>query len=251
MSLQTNTSKRTNGYYSKLPVYNLTATKTGFPNDKPSSEEVVYVTETRYLAVTHVVTLIEVAKSSKKIDQPSYSFVENDGKTEWLGGKTPPASRSFDIVTSFVTVQPSVNTITVTKPRSNAGASHTGVGKDGWNSTSSVISKPEDSPSLQQSSAVGSSFSINFNKPASVPVTAYSKRAVRIRRVLYPRAGDDLVLATIDDVAVSWTNNFHGLTVRTVASVDQEPGEFQGDRDSKSGITDCSKTLRPRYLRPL
>ncbi len=76
------------------------------------------MTETHYLAVTHIVTVIEAAVSSDKKGLPSYSFVENDGKTEWLGGKTPPASRSYDIVTSYVTIQPSVGTVTLTSPES-------------------------------------------------------------------------------------------------------------------------------------
>ena len=79
-----------------------------------------YVTTIRYLTVTHVVTVIEAARSSAKKVLPSYSFIEKDGHTEGLGDKTPPASKSYDIVTSYVTIQPSVDTVTVMSTESTS-----------------------------------------------------------------------------------------------------------------------------------
>ena len=122
------------------------------------------------MTVTRVVTLVETAKPSEKSDLPSYSFVENDGETEWLGGKTPPATKHYDIVTSIVTVKPGANAVTVTRPQLLVGAGHTGLGKDGWNSTAypSATSKTESSHALlQQSSAASSSSKPVYDKHAS------------------------------------------------------------------------------------
>ena len=53
---------------------------------------------------TQLVSVVQAPTTTE--EQGLYSFTENNGTTTWLGGKTPPATATFHVSTSLVTLQP-------------------------------------------------------------------------------------------------------------------------------------------------
>ena len=189
---------------------------------------------------TLVISVIQASSPSE--GQGAYSFTEENGTTTWLG-ETPPISASLITSTQVVTVQPvplgyvappveitpvtsyltlsSTETITQTLTETQtlaiatasapAGA-YTGLAASGWNSsmlTFITVKTP----------GIGSV----AEKLAYFPSTAYPIAPSGIvsfspgNATRHKKARDvaDIVDATIDGVAVSWTNNYDGPSVST------------------------------------
>ncbi len=202
----------------------------------------VTVTVTTFVISTLVMSVIQA--SSPAEGQGAYSFTEENGTTTWLG-EMPPASASLITSTQVVTLQPvppgyvappveitpvtsyltlsftetitqtltETQTLAITTASAPAGA-YTGLAASGWNSsmlTFITVKTP----------AIGS---VTFaEKSAYFPSTAYPIAPSGIvsfspgNATRHKKARDlsDIVDATIDGVAVSWTNNYDGPSVST------------------------------------
>ena len=215
-------------------IKTLYAASRGAPAIDPGAESATFptLTVTTLLPSTRVINLVHTS------DLPGpYSFSENNGTTDWLGGKTPPASARLTTSTSIITLQPvsslapnssqglsapamtsfltttPTETLThhVTKtmsyliPTISAGAKgYPGYGPAGWNTTLTRLFKPSGSGSA-------TNHPITYSSAVKVTPTFYgnSPRHLRARQV------GQVVEATIDGFAVSWTNSYDGndLTV--------------------------------------
>ena len=200
-------------------------------------------TVTTSMISTQVVSVIQA--SSPDEGQGAYSFTEENGTTSWLGA-TPPASASLITSTQIVTLQPvppgyiappmeiapvttsyltlsstetitetrtETQTLTVSTTPASVGA-YTGLAANGWNSSMLTFI-------TVKSPAIGSV--TIANKLVSFPGTAYPIAPSSIvsfssgNATRHNKARDvaDLVVATIDGVAVSWTNNYDGIPMST------------------------------------
>ncbi|KAM0800859.1 hypothetical protein BDR22DRAFT_237313 [Usnea florida] len=187
---------------------------------------------------TQVISIIQA--SSPAEGQADYSFFENNGTTSWLGA-TPPASASLITSTQVVTLQPvppgyiappseilpsatsfltlsSTETVTETHTETqtlaiptisaSAGA-YTGFASKGWNTSMSafitVKSSTIVSVTVAEKLAYLSSTAYPVVSSGVVPLpTGNATRYVKAR------AAANMVVASIDGVAVSWTNNYDG-----------------------------------------
>lgn len=66
---------------------------------------------------TQVIPLVNTSQTPETRDAGPFSFIVSIGKTTWLEDKTPPASMPFEVVTSYVALQPEpVTTIPSSPP---------------------------------------------------------------------------------------------------------------------------------------
>lgn len=165
-----------------------------------------------------------------------YSFTEDNGTTIWLGGNTPPASASLVTSTSFITLHPVVSpwnsgvsegrsaqattyltlsstrtitetfTETLTHSLTTGLASakgYTGFGSAGWNATFSEAKATATRSGLVnvEEKAAGKGLALR---------TSYGNSTNHVE----PR---QIIVATIDDVAVSWTNSYDGSNPITIS----------------------------------
>ncbi len=200
------------------------------------------------LAVTKSVGSTHVIQVIKATTLPGpYSFTEDNGTTSWMGGQTPPASASLVTSTLFITLQPvstpvsesasaamttsyvtisSTQTVTHTytktlieslstmpgSTKTYTGHGYTGLGSAGWNSTLTTFLKlkviPTGSgratPSVYEPGAPIDSWSRQGGVDASPTSSTNSTRPIK------PRQVGEIIVATVDGVAVSWTNNYDG-----------------------------------------
>lgn len=199
-------------------------------------------------AVTNSVASTHVIQVIKATSHPGpYSFTEDNGTTSWMGGRTPPASASLVTSTSFITLQPdsspvsegasagastsyvtisSTQTVTHTHTRTlveslsvvpasttaHIGHGYTGFGSAGWNATSTTVltlkviptGSGRASPSVYRPGASEDSWSQQGGLDGS-PISS-----IKSPRPIQPRRVEDIIVATIDNVGVSWTNNYDG-----------------------------------------
>ena len=198
-------------------------------------------TVTATMVSTQVVSVIQTSSPSE--GQALYSFTEDNGTTTWLG-VTPPTSASLITSTQVVTVQPvppssvappveatrvtnyltlsstetltetltethtETQILTVSIASASAGA-YTGLASNGWNSsmskfitvTSPAIGSVKIAEKVEQHPGTG----YPMVSSGLVPVS-------RGNKTRHNKARDiaDIIVATIDGVAVSWTNNYAG-----------------------------------------
>lgn len=183
----------------------------------------ITTTVTASVISTQVISVIQA--SSPVEGQAAYSFIEDNGTTTWLGA-TPPASASLITSTQIVTLQPvppgyvappveitpvtsyltlsSTKTITETRTETQTLASftafasagaYTGLASHGWNSSISTLI-------TVKSLAIGSV----IIPPSGIVSFSPGNATHQIKA----RDVTDIVVATIDGVAVSWTNNYDG-----------------------------------------
>lgn len=220
----------------------------GFPSIKGGSDTAIVPT----LAVTNSVASTHVIQVIKATSPPGpYSFTEDNGTTSWMGGQTPPASASLVTSTLFITLQPvstsvseatsaatttsyvtisSTQTVTDTYTKTlieslsivpastntHTGHGYTGFGSAGWNATLTTFLKlkviPTGSgranPSVYEPGASVISWPQHGGLNASLISSTKSTSPIE------PRQVGDIIIATIDDVAVSWTNSYDGSTPR-------------------------------------
>lgn len=180
-----------------------------------------------------------IQASSPAEGQAAYSFTENNGTTIWLGA-TPPASASLITSTQVVTLQPlppdyvapplettpvtsyltlsptekitETRTETLTLGISTASASagaYTGLAFNGWNSSMSsfiTVKSPAIGP-------VKVAENLAYYSGTAYPMPPHSTVSFSLgnaTRHVKARAVADIVVATIDGVAVSWTNKYDG-----------------------------------------
>jgi len=196
------------------------------------------------LTVTSLHASTQVINLMPASDKPGpYSFTEDNGTTSWMGGQTPPASAQLITSTSTITLHP-VSTIvpdasqgtsditatphltlsatetvthTITEtlthfiPTVPASTRYPGYGSAGWNASLTTFLK-------HTTAATGSrAFKPSGQEPASKNLTSYHTAAVvtptaygKSPRHIKARQVGGIVVATIDGVAVSWTNGFDG-----------------------------------------
>jgi len=196
------------------------------------------------LTVTSLHASTQVINLMPASDKPGpYSFTEDNGTTSWMGGQTPPASAQLITSTSTITLHP-VSTIvpdasqgtsditatphltlsatetvthTITEtlthfiPTVPASTRYPGYGSAGWNASLTTFLK-------HTAAATGSrTFKPSGQEPASKNLTSYHTAAVvtptaygKSPRHIKARQVGGIVVATIDGVAVSWTNGFDG-----------------------------------------
>lgn len=223
----------------------LYVTSPGFPSTKGGADTAVVPT----LAVTNSVASTHIIQVIKATAPPGpYSFTEDNGTTSWMGGQTPPASASLVTSTLFITLQPvstpgsegtsatttsyvtisSTQTVTDTYTKSlieslsvvpastkaYTGHGYTGLGSAGWNATLTTFLKLKvvptwsgrANPSVYEPGAAVHSLSqqggLNPSPTSSIKST----------RLIKPRQVGDIIVATIEDVAASWTNSYDGST---------------------------------------
>ena len=185
--------------------------------------------------------LINVIQASSPAEgQAAYSFAEDNGTTTWLGA-TPPASASLITSTQVVTLQPVPpgyvaaqegatqvtndsavpHTAIITETRaetqtlviatiSTAYASaraYTGLASNGWNSSMSTFV-------TIRSAAIGS---VMVGGISALPAPSGSVAVSRghLTHLIKVRDVGDIVVATIDGAAVSWTNEYGGTSLST------------------------------------
>lgn len=200
----------------------------------------VTTTVTTSVISTQVISVIQASSPSE--GQAAYSFAEDNGTITWFGA-TPPASASLITSTQVVTLQPvptgsvspsaeiplvtsyltlsSTETITETRTETqtlaiftaSAGA-YTGLAPKGWNSSMSTFITVKFPPIGSVTVA---------EKLAYYPGTAYPVAPSGVgplspgnatRHIIKARDVGEVV-ATIDGVAVSWTNNYDGTSLST------------------------------------
>ena len=196
---------------------------------------VVTTTITSSVTSTQVISVIQA--SSPAEGQAAYSFTEENGTTTWLGA-TPPSSASLITSTAVITLQPvppgyvssqqavtplmsyltlsSTETVTETRTEtqtlgnstaSTLAGAYTGFASNGWNSSIpkfiTVKSPPVGSVTIAEKLAYfsGTAYPIAPSGIVRSP-SGYAARHIKARNV------GDIVIATIDGVAVSWTNNY-------------------------------------------
>jgi len=196
-------------------------------------------------AVTNSVASTNVIQLIKATSQPDpYSFTEDNGTTSWMGGRTPPASASLVTSTSFITLQPdsspvsedasagkttscvtisSTRTVTHTHtgtlieslsvvPASTTaytGHCYTGFGSAGWNATSTTFLSLKVVSTGSGRAIYGPGTSEDsWSRQGGLYGSPIS--SVNSPRPIKPRRVENIVFATIDNVAVSWTNNYDG-----------------------------------------
>lgn len=194
-------------------------------------------TITATIVSTQVVSVIQA--SSPSGGQALYSFAEDNGTTTWLGA-TPPVSASLITSTQVVTMQPvppgyiappvevtpvtsyltlsstetltetltETQTLTVPIASASAGA-YTGLASNGWNSSMSrfvTVKTPAiGSVTIEEKLAQYSGTAYPVVSSGLVPVPRGN--TMRLNKV---RDIADIIIATIDGVVVSWTNNDEG-----------------------------------------
>ena len=199
-------------------------------------------------AVTTIITNSIVSTETVSIIQTIstagvYSFTEDNGTTTWLSGQTPSAL-SFLTITTFITLQPVITldssvsegesaqstsyltqtlspTITITETSTHtltkttssafwaAAGAYTGLAPNGWNATTLI--------SVKAGATAGGSVKPSPYESASLRGTAslsanFSRKSIRL---LKARQIEDLIGSTIDDVVVSWANNYDGSAPST------------------------------------
>ena len=207
-----------------------------------STSTAVTTTVTTSVTSTQIISVIQA--SSPAEGQAAYSFAEDNGTTTWFGA-TPPASASLVTSTQVVTLQPvptgvvappveipsitsyltlsSTQTITETLTEtqtlaiSTATASagvvgaFTGLAYHGWNSSMSTFVKVKLPPigsvtiAEQLPYRAGTAYPM---APSGIVPLSPSNAMINARDV-----GE--IVATIDGVVVSWTNNYDGTSLST------------------------------------
>lgn len=212
-----------------------------------STSTTVTTTVTTSVISTQIISVIQA--SSPAEGQAAYSFAEDNGTTTWFGA-TPPASASLVTSTQVVTLQPvptgslaplvditpvtsyltlsSTETITETLTEtqtlaiSTATASagvvgaFTGFAYHGWNSSMStfvtVKLPPIGSVTIAEQLPYRPGTAFPMVPSGIVPLSpSNATRHINARDV-----GE--IVATIDDVVVSWTNNYDGTSLSTIQS---------------------------------
>lgn len=199
-------------------------------------------TVTATMVSTQVVSVIQA--SSPSGGQALYSFAEENGTTTWLGA-TPPASASLITSTQVVTMQPvppgyvappveatpvtsyltlsstetltetltKTQTLTVPIASASAGA-YTGLASNGWNSsmpTFITVKTPAiGSVTIEEKLAQYSGTAYPVVSSGVVPVPRGNTMRLNKARDIA-----DIIVATIDGVVVSWTDNYDGTPLST------------------------------------
>ena len=228
-------SPSTSTIYITVPATMVTETVYPFSQETPAIEATV----THSLASTQIVSVGDPGPGP-------YSFTEDNGTTSWMGGRTPPASVELITSTSFITLRPvstavldssyentavptgtpytittSPAKVTRTSTKSliyyvpSVSASARGYSpysSAGWNASLTTFLKLKIAPttSLGSTSTVQESAINNFEADyttAYVTPTAYGSPQ---RHRIKARQVGAVVVATIEGVAVSWTNSFDG-----------------------------------------
>lgn len=201
--------------------------------------------ETATLTVTSLLASTRVINLAQASDQPGpYSFTEDNGTTSWMGGKTPPASAQLITRTSIITLHPVSTLVTnglqgisaattgsyltltptetlthtytkvLTQYASSVALSSRGYprfGSAGWNASIATFL------TLRTVTSGGTVIKPSIQESASTNITSYAATAYITPtaygyppRQVGPRQVGAIIEATIDGVAVSWTNNFDG-----------------------------------------
>ena len=154
----------------------------------------------------------------------AYSFTEDNGTTSWMGA-SPPSSMSLITATSYVTLEPA-QTLTTTagtvlstsRPYAKG---YIPFGTTGWNATSSssiALSVPSGSTGKGvNGSSYDDKLASQYLTSKSFPTSKPTSFAYRINR----RQAGQIISATIDGVAVSWTNNYDGGERTTAPAVSE------------------------------
>lgn len=201
-------------------------------------------TITHLVTSTDVITLVQPTLGGNGLEQ--FSFVEQNGDTMWLEGKTPPSSLTYAVMTSNIRIQPLPSTAIVpqkdevipsgefllTDSRfdilmmfshwsadsvTTAKKAYTGHGSAGWNATtfSTVIGS---SPALKSTaSAIEKDMLLTDSASLKSYPTTFATRRVKARDV------GDMVFAKINGVMVSWANLYDGSSPVTSALSILEP----------------------------
>ena len=214
-------------------------------------------TATAYLTTTNVISIDGSSSTSADADQGPYSFTVNSGITSWLGGKTPPSTATFITSTAIITLVPVPESSQISDkgPKPAASDAHTttsytttllttvvsemhtetlteslpsgtvstnafsGFGSSGWNVTYTTLVTVKSSK--EGSRVVKPSYptrGMHDDKQLLLPGSALNPPASSaVIKYKHARQVEAVIHATIDGVAVSWTNNYQGSSTRTSA----------------------------------
>lgn len=144
----------------------------------------ITTTITDYVVFTQVVNNVEVsplaavvvptpAKASPKptiTNQGPYYFTVHGGTTYWIGGRTPPAGKSYSTSTTIITVQPVPSSIPLSNEDSTSYSTVTLTSTSlVWNKIELVKTLPEDSFALTYpgSTAISTASTTSFDRLGS------------------------------------------------------------------------------------
>lgn len=198
-------------------------------------------------------------------DNDNYYFVENDGETSWLGGKTPTSGATLVTNTLVVTVQPHPVTETSTVAAASNSEDATTTIVTTISSTSFYTHYLTKSLTIQTASAAGPSSSLpsyaesygwnatlsGANRPKSEapvlhPTGAYVGNHATWLKRHHPRQIGAVVTATINGMVVSWTNSYGGEPQTSISVISSKT--FSANDAITSSETPASETsASPSY----
>lgn len=225
--------------YITVPASPVTETIYAASPVSPSIEGGADTTIHPTLTVTNSVASTQVIQIVQAPSLPGpYSFTVDNETTIWMGGQTPPASVSLVTSTSYITLQPvstpvsedasgtthkSTRTVTHTYTKTLTESNslvqafakvYTGYGSAGWNRSMTTFLKLKVM-STEASIAAPSVYQADIPVAVSAHqegLIAWPTSFTNSTRLIRPRQVGDVIVATIDDLAVSWTNSYGGST---------------------------------------
>lgn len=239
------------------------------PDERTALDTINDITTT--LSSTDLLTGTEVvnfddAPVSLLSNNDNYYFVENDGETSWLGGKTPTSGATLVTNTLVVTVQPrpiAQSSITAITPSSEDATTTivTTISSTSFYTyyltklltpetalTASPSSSPPPYPeSYGWNATLSKVHRIKSEAPIPCSTGAYAVNPVTLLKRHHPRQIGAVVTATINGMVVSWTNSYGGEPQTSISVISSKSFSANQATTSMSIIYD-SHGPRPLCL---